>query len=80
MDPGYAGGANGSSLLDFQESYANNGFGEERFREHVRLPTDADQRDPKWRRATEEDSRQASTPASLSAEENSRLEMWYYWL
>lgn len=47
--PSSSGGANSVSVLEGQHNYRLFGACEARFRTHVRLSTDEDQRDPDWR-------------------------------
>lgn len=80
LDPTYAGGANGPSLLDSQANFVRCGAFDERFSEHVRAPSASEPRDPRWRHATPADIHPARSPSKLTREEYERLDTWHYWL
>jgi len=79
LDPAYAGGANGPSLLDCQVNYVRWGASEQRFTSNVRPPRKTEERDPEWRLLEEADIKRARAPKDLSHEESDRVETWCYW-
>jgi len=79
LDPAYAGGANGSSLMECQANFQRQGASQDRFVGEVRPPADGESRDPEWRPALEADLRWARAPRDLSDEEYKRVDTWYYW-
>jgi hypothetical protein len=79
LDPAHRGGANSLSLLESQAKFESLRVSDERFITNVRPPLPDEDRDPEWRRATQDDLKRSRAPCDLSDEEHRLLEVWYYW-
>lgn len=78
-NPSFAGGANRPSLIEAQSSFEQFGACSEGEQDYCREVTEADSRDPKWRKATQDD---VPTPDHKpgDAYAHDQIERYYYWL
>jgi hypothetical protein len=80
LDPWFAGGANKPSLVEAQNNFERFGACDEHGKQFVKGVSPGDEKDSKWRPATDRDRAFVKAPHNINDDEWNNLNAWYYWL